>query len=315
MRRGLPRTPFSTPFSLSKRMVEVRIRGLIAGPQKRPPLPLLALVLTFCFFSVNLVSCQPAQPEENPYFDQYHSQLAAAQGMRRNNPMLHNNRIITDGGQLEQARKLLALEPLTEEEASRPWDGDWTTSISFTSALPAPDWTGTDDGSPSYYVSYGEEGWWYILLPAEREEDERPSGVYLGKLSAENWALADELFESAPTVDDRLHAAGWAGYAYRVIGGEYPEALAALTQLFVNDELFLSQNAQVHDSTPEDIAAWLSGKGSDPIAPEVYVISLDPWTLSAFGDGSLLFWDLTIPDRLTSQIEDICQSFGITPTD
>ena len=66
MRRRLPRTPFSTPFSPSKKMLEARIRGVIAGPQKRPPLPLLVLVLAFCFFSVNLVSCQPAQPEENP---------------------------------------------------------------------------------------------------------------------------------------------------------------------------------------------------------------------------------------------------------
>ena len=66
MRRRLPRTPFSTPFSPSKKMLEARIRGVIAGPQKRPPLPLLVLTLVFCLFSVNLVSCQPAQPEENP---------------------------------------------------------------------------------------------------------------------------------------------------------------------------------------------------------------------------------------------------------
>lgn len=137
---------------------------------------------------------------------QYHRQLVAAQGMRRNSPMLHNNRIITDPDQLKRARELLALEPLTEEDIFRQWDGDWVTSISFTSNIPTPDWTGTDDGSPSYYVSW-EDGWWYILLPTERKEGELNSGIYLGKLSEENWRLADELFEQAPTVDERRHAA------------------------------------------------------------------------------------------------------------
>lgn len=144
------------------------------------------------------------------YYDQYHSQLSAAQGMRRNSPMLHNNRIITDPDQLKRARELLALEPLTEEEIFRQWDGDWVTSISFTSNIPTPDWTGTDDGSPSYYVSW-EDGWWYILLPTERKEGELNSGIYLGKLSEENWGLADELFEQAPTVDERIHTAEFYG--------------------------------------------------------------------------------------------------------
>lgn len=62
MRPRLPHTPFSTPFSSSKKLVEARIRGVIAGPQKRPPLLLLFLVFAFCFLSVNLVSCQPFQP-------------------------------------------------------------------------------------------------------------------------------------------------------------------------------------------------------------------------------------------------------------
>lgn len=66
MKPILPRTPFSTPFSSSKKLLETRIRNILSGPQKRPPLPLLALVLAFCFFSVNLVSCQPAQVEETP---------------------------------------------------------------------------------------------------------------------------------------------------------------------------------------------------------------------------------------------------------
>lgn len=66
MDRTPPRTPFSTPFITSKKRLEERIRNIIAGPQKRPPLPLLALVLASCFFSVNLVSCQPPPAEEIP---------------------------------------------------------------------------------------------------------------------------------------------------------------------------------------------------------------------------------------------------------
>lgn len=67
MNRDMPHTPFSTPFSPSRKLVEERVRNIIAGPRKRPPLPLLALVLAFCFFSVNLVSCQPTQgPEIEP---------------------------------------------------------------------------------------------------------------------------------------------------------------------------------------------------------------------------------------------------------
>ena len=66
MRNKLPKTPFSTPFSPSKKMLEARIRGVIAGPQNRPPLPLLALVLAFCFFSVNLFSCQEAEVQDVP---------------------------------------------------------------------------------------------------------------------------------------------------------------------------------------------------------------------------------------------------------
>lgn len=66
MKKSLPRTPFSTPFSSSRKLLEARILAILAGPQNRPPLLLLLLVLAFCFFSVNLVSCQPAQPEEKP---------------------------------------------------------------------------------------------------------------------------------------------------------------------------------------------------------------------------------------------------------
>lgn len=64
MRKKFPKTPFSTPFSPSKKMLEARVRGIVAGPQKRPPLPFLLLVLAFCFLSVNLVSCQPSRPSQ-----------------------------------------------------------------------------------------------------------------------------------------------------------------------------------------------------------------------------------------------------------
>ena len=66
MRHTMPRTPFSTPFSSSRKQLEERVRNIAAGPQRHPPLPLLVLVLAFCFFSVNLVSCQPAQTEGEP---------------------------------------------------------------------------------------------------------------------------------------------------------------------------------------------------------------------------------------------------------
>lgn len=247
------------------------------------------------------------------YYEQYHRQLSAAQGMGCSSPMLHNHRIITDPDQLKQARELLALEPLTEEEIFRQWDGVWNDMIYFNSNIPTPDWTGADDSSPAYYVSW-EDGCYYILLPTQRKEGELNSGIYLGKLSEENWSLADELFEQAPSVDDRLYAAGLASGRYTVAIDEHPEAMEALTQLFVNDEFFLSQNARTHDTAPENIAAWLSGRGSELIAPEIYVVGFNPWTLSAFGDGSLLFIDLSIPDHLTALVEDICQSSGIIPS-
>lgn len=101
------------------------------------------------------------------------------------------------------------------------------------------------------------------------------------------------------------------GSRYRVDAAEYPEALEELIQLFVNDEDFLSQNAQAKNTTSEDIAAWLKGEGSEPIPPEVLIVSRGTWTLSAFGDGSLLFIDLTIPSHLITQIQNICQSYGI----
>ena len=124
--------------------------------------------------------------------------------MWRNSSMLHNSRVITDSGQLEQSKELLTLEPLTEVEQARRWDGIWDHTISFTPTPPDADWTGSD--GCFYYVSYEDDGRWYILLPTER--DERPSaGIYLGKLPAGNWETVDELFDRPPSVDDRQHAA------------------------------------------------------------------------------------------------------------
>ena len=46
MKPILPRTPFSTPFSSSRKQLEERVRNIVAEPQKHPPLPLLAARLT-----------------------------------------------------------------------------------------------------------------------------------------------------------------------------------------------------------------------------------------------------------------------------
>lgn len=58
-----PRTPFSTTLSRSARETELRIRSILSGPKKRPPLPFLALVFAACLMCGNLVSCQVAQAE------------------------------------------------------------------------------------------------------------------------------------------------------------------------------------------------------------------------------------------------------------
>ena len=58
MNQPLPRTPFSTPLSGSARETELRIRNIMSGPKKRPPLLFLALMFSMCIFCGNLVSCQ-----------------------------------------------------------------------------------------------------------------------------------------------------------------------------------------------------------------------------------------------------------------
>ena len=61
---NIPRTPFSTRLSGSARETELRIRNIISGPKRRPPIPFLILVFSLCVFCGNIVSCQqqPAQP-------------------------------------------------------------------------------------------------------------------------------------------------------------------------------------------------------------------------------------------------------------
>ncbi len=64
MNNHMPRTPFSTPLSGSARETELRIRNIMSGPKKRPPLLFLALMFSMCIFCGNLVSCQVKEAEE-----------------------------------------------------------------------------------------------------------------------------------------------------------------------------------------------------------------------------------------------------------
>ena len=63
MNKKMPRTPFSTPLSGSARETEIRIRNIMSGPKKRPPLPFLILMFSICIFCGNIVSCQMAEPD------------------------------------------------------------------------------------------------------------------------------------------------------------------------------------------------------------------------------------------------------------
>ena len=58
MKNKMPRTPFSTPLSGSAKETEIRIRNIMSGPKRRPPVLFLALVFSVCIFCGNLVSCQ-----------------------------------------------------------------------------------------------------------------------------------------------------------------------------------------------------------------------------------------------------------------
>ncbi|MCI9309704.1 MAG: hypothetical protein HFF51_01135 [Lawsonibacter sp.] len=63
MNDKMPHTPFSTPLSGSAKETEIRIRNIMSGPKRRPPVLFLALVFSVCIFCGNLVSCQVKETE------------------------------------------------------------------------------------------------------------------------------------------------------------------------------------------------------------------------------------------------------------
>ncbi len=63
MNKPVPRTPFYTSLSGSARETELRIRNIMSGPKKRPPVLFLVLVFSVCIFCGNLVSCQVKETE------------------------------------------------------------------------------------------------------------------------------------------------------------------------------------------------------------------------------------------------------------
>ena len=56
-------TPLLHPLSSSARETELRIRNIMSGPKKRPPILFLILVFSLCLFCGNLVSCQIKESE------------------------------------------------------------------------------------------------------------------------------------------------------------------------------------------------------------------------------------------------------------
>ena len=63
MNEKMPRTPLSTHLSGSARETEIRIRNIMSGPKKRPPVLFLVLMFSVCIFCGNLVSCHVAEAE------------------------------------------------------------------------------------------------------------------------------------------------------------------------------------------------------------------------------------------------------------
>lgn len=63
MNAKMPRTPLSTHLSGSARETEIRIRNIMSGPKKRPPVLFLVLMFSVCIFCGNLVSCHVAEAE------------------------------------------------------------------------------------------------------------------------------------------------------------------------------------------------------------------------------------------------------------
>ena len=74
MNQSVPRTPLSTHLSRSARETEIRIRNIMSGPKKRPPIPLMALLALLILLCGNLVAFRPwpAAPTivmETQYYD------------------------------------------------------------------------------------------------------------------------------------------------------------------------------------------------------------------------------------------------------
>ena len=115
MRRyNLPHTPFSTPLSHSARETELRLRHILSGPKRRPPVFFLALVFALCLLCGNLVSCQVAQAEAPDSPDPSASSLPPAPPPEEEwlPGTLHNS--IAAQCTLDEP-----FERLTEEEAER----------------------------------------------------------------------------------------------------------------------------------------------------------------------------------------------------
>ena len=62
-RTSLPISPFTTALSGSARETELRIRSIFQWKRRRPPLPLLILLLAAALLCGNLVSCRTEEPD------------------------------------------------------------------------------------------------------------------------------------------------------------------------------------------------------------------------------------------------------------
>lgn len=85
MKNTIPRTPFSTSLSRSARETELRIKNILSGPRKRPPVLFLALMFSICILCGNLVSCQMAQAEVPEGPDTSRQEPGMSEGMAADN--------------------------------------------------------------------------------------------------------------------------------------------------------------------------------------------------------------------------------------